>query len=199
MARAREPVMYSQQPSFDHIKLVRCNIVAFDVFLEQIRQYQFKYMVKLRIPPLVSDRVRGLLVNHARAGKGMSVNETSFYFYDLEEVTLLMRLYCMPENKQEFFCWLNRSVTFGGRLPQNYKMEVTNFLPMFEALYAFKEQFLRIHNFLVSEDYDNVPPCNNKEGGLIRILTSKVPNKYIEGVLQAIGKHSFLNTAEMWK
>ena len=189
------PTVVSNQASYDHIKLTSLNVQAFEKFIELIRIYQFKYRIMLVIPPLISDRIRRILVNLIRYEMGKNISETEFYSYTLHDVEHTLKAYCRPSNKLEFIIVMKKSLTFN--LPEGYKVEVTKYRRMYESLCEFRESYLRVYDFLA--DGSNVPACNNKEGGLVSVLTGKVPFKYIEGVLQHIGKYSFNNVRDMWQ
>ena len=188
--------VYHEQPSYAHIKLERATLRAFDVFLYQVYNYETLHGITLSIPPLISNKVRKLLVSHAR-DENMQINDIMFYTLDLADITTLMRMYCKPCDKQDFYFKLNSNLKFID-LPPEYKASILNFLPMFEAICMFKEDYLRVYEFLKVNNERNVPQCNSKEGGLLTIVLDKVPFGYIKGVLQALGKFQFKDVDEMW-
>ena len=189
------PQVFATQASYDHIKLTSTGVRSFEQFIDAIRQYQFKNRIRLAIPPLISDKVRLALVNFVKYQLRRNITDMDFYTFELNQIEEVLRAYCRPANKMEFANVLRRSIEF--KLDPDYKLVVTKFRPMYEALCAFKELYTRTYDFLA--DGSNVPACNNKDGGLVQIVCSKVPFRYIEGVLQHLGKFSFSNIQEMWE
>jgi hypothetical protein len=44
------------------------------------------------------------------------------------------------------------------------------------------------YNIMAEDNTDNIPPCHNKEGGLIKLFVKKVPFNYADEVLIILQK-----------
>ena len=187
---------HAKLPNFSDIKLERADIASMDTFSEKLRNYQSMYGVELKVPPLVSANVRRLLIANA-LDHGWRTSETQFYRYDFATITAMMQLYVRPTDKLDFYKKMEKNLKFPS-LYADYKLSAVNFLPMFQAVNQFKEDYIRIYDFLSHDNEQMVPAINNKPGGLLLILINKIPFDYMKGVLQTIGRFQFTTVHEMW-
>ena len=124
------------------------------------------------------------------------MSETLFYGLKLESIAKLARLHFKPTDKHDFDYKLSRNITFPEMHPK-YEISVVNFGPFHEALLIYRESFERIFDFLSLDNMENVPSCDNKKGGIVAAFIGKIPRKYGELVLQAIGRQRFESVKEM--
>jgi hypothetical protein len=74
---------------------------------------------------------------------------------------------------------------------------------MWDSLAKFKREFLLYYDFMATDNEENIPHCNAKEGGLIKIFIDKLPDDYGFIKFGTMDKQRFRNIRlfidEFWK
>ena len=166
-------VMYQQQPSFDHIKLVKLDIPSVVKFMEDLANYQSMYGIALPVPTLVSPKIREIIISR---NYYLGINVSNFYLLKTIELLEYLREAIKPTDKVMFQTAITRYVEF--EIHPLYKPNSSYFKPMFEALLAYRTKFLNIFNFMAENNAANMPRIDTKEGGAVKIFLSKIPFGY---------------------
>jgi hypothetical protein len=166
-------VMYQQQPSFDHIKLVKLDIPSVVKFMEDLANYQSMYGIALPVPTLVSPKIREIIISR---NYYLGINVSNFYLLKTVELLEYLQEAIKPTDKVMFQTAITRYVEF--EIHPLYKPNSSYFKPMFEALLAYRTKFLNIFNFMAENNAANVPRIDTKEGGAVKIFLSKIPFGY---------------------
>jgi hypothetical protein len=164
--------MIQQPPSSDHIQLYECGLWPILRFIEETNEYQTKHGVSLNITARVKAKVRRHLI-----AKNPGMTEKKFYQQSTIELLRMLMKEVKPRSVLEFQHALQEHVYFGS-FPKGYVADIVNFEPMYNALLAYKARFLQAYEVLAEDNDSNVPECNNKDGGLIKIFLSKIPFDY---------------------
>jgi hypothetical protein len=177
-------VMYQQQPSFDHIKLEKLNIPSVFRWTDAIDEYQTKYRINLPLSTMISTEVRESIISRNR-----NLDSANFH-----QITPLKLLKCLqkaarPNNIAEFQMALNKFVNFD--IHPNYRPSASSFKPMHDALLKYRLTFEKIYNYMAEGNDANVPRCNNKDGGTIKIFISKIPFDYGIKIFATMSKNSY--------
>ena len=169
----------AKQPDFSHIYLKSLSIAAVHKFISQINQYLIAHRIKLPATTLVDEKIRRRLV-----ASDVKLNEVAFYRLETEDLFARLRKEIRPFSKLDFQTKLQKNVNF--EISSGYKPTPTNFLPMYNALLAFRTDFLYVYELMAEDNADNVPECKNKEGGLIKIFLDKIPFEYGKRTFQLL-------------
>jgi hypothetical protein len=127
--------------------------------------------------------VKELLAHHPR----LTLEE----FYSLDNARLLqyLQVHVRPRTSLEFMNVLERNVRFeydGVHMPS-----VTYYDRFYAALLIFKEDFLKYYELMAEHNDDNVPPCNDKDGGLVKFYTNAIPFEYGRKLLVKLKQTKF--------
>ena len=176
-------VIHGQQPTFDHIKLNTLAVWAVFDFFDKIVEYQTVHKLKLPVTSLVSKAVREELIS--RYAPELTLER--FHKLTHTEICLLAQDVVKPQSELAFLKSLKDNATFPD-LPPSYVPSVTNFMPFYRAILIYKTRFMRVYEFLASNNDNNVPPCHNKEGGIIKLFLEALPHEFGKRVWQHINR-----------
>ena len=172
------------QPSTEHIMLHRLTPRALVVFGTTYVEYLTKHGISLSlVHQLARNVVKELLAHHPR----LTLEE----FYSLDNARLLqyLQVHVRPRTSLEFMNVLERNVHFeydGVHMPS-----VTYYDRFYAALLIFKEDFLKYYELMAEHNDDNVPPCNDKDGGLVKFYTNAIPFEYGRKLLVKLKQTKF--------
>jgi len=190
--------MTQQQPSYEHIKLESVTVYSCVRFLYAIRQYTARHSVQLRPTSLISEKARDEIISR---NEEEGLDEANFHELDTLQLMRCLQRATRPSTKKDFQDYLERYVRFN--LAPGYKFDITNFRPMFDALSQYKRDFLMYYDFMARDNEANIPFCNAKEGGLIKIFISKLPQGYGEIKYSTVSTQKFKHIHEFidefWK
>ena len=163
-------VQYTRQlPSYDHIILKDLKLKSVVKFTNDILDYEFRFKVPLDMKALISP-----LCFERLSIKYHKKLDYQDQYKNMDRKTLVELLldYVKPENQSQF-----RQILEDIKLKyysSTIKDEEYNYFH--EALIGYSLKFMRWYNTLADGiDVSKIPPCNNKEKGLIRIFLSKLP------------------------
>ena len=201
-AAGNQLVIHGQQPTFEHIKLSTLVVWSVFDFFDKVVEYETTHKIALPVNALVGKLVREELIS--RYAPDLTLER--FYTLSQTELYLLAQDVVKPHTPHSFLESLDKNVEFAS-LPSGYVPTVTNFMPFYRAILLYKTRFLRVYEFLATHNSDNVPPCHNKEGGLLKFFLDKLPHEFGKRMWQHINRqrlqgrdkkdytlHSFLKT-----
>jgi hypothetical protein len=172
------------QPSFNHIRLEKMTYKSLLHFVENVIQYHCAHDIRLPVPTLVSTPIRNFLL-----AKNPDLNPKRFYQLSTKELFNLVQTELRPESSLEFGQALSQNVDF--ELPFHYVPSATNFNTFYGALLIYKNSFTTLFELMAHANEDNIPSCDMKEGGLVRIFIDKIPFEYGSRVMKTIKRSSF--------
>jgi len=181
--------MTQSPPSHTHIKLDSLNVRTILRFIEKINEYEIAHKVSLPIPTMITETPRRHLISKR---DGM----TTAKFFDLtkEEVFKLLLKEVRPDSALIFQKSLENNVRFDQ--PPNYVPTASDFGPFYDALLMYKHDFLMIFDLLAEKNKKNIPPINNKEGGIINTFVKLIPHDYGKRILMTMKVTKFKDIYE---
>jgi len=81
-------------------------------------------------------------------------------------------------------------------LPHGYRPDAYNFNTWYGLLLSYKRRFRLVFEILKHKNRSNVPYCDNKEGGLVRIFVDKIPFEYGQRILKTMRQRSYRDLYE---
>ena len=155
-------------------------------FVAQVHQYQLAYKIPLPLATLIAEKPRRQIM--AR-NKGLTL--TKFFDLKTKKLIKLLMKEVRPESPLIFLKVVDKSVTF--ELPHAYRPSASEFLPLYNALLMYRNDFTMIVDVLSEKNSANIPPVTNKEGGLIHLFLKKIPYDYGKHVMQTMKLGRFRN------
>ncbi len=102
------------------------------------------------------------------------MNATNFYALDNKPLIQLLQKALRPTNVHDF-----KNLSFS--LPKDYKPTVTNFFILHQQLLSYRVEFEQLYDFLADGNIStNIPKCDNKEGGLIKLFVDRIPHGIVK-------------------
>lgn len=172
-------------PSFEHITLERLNIRDFFIFIHAFDRFIAKNNVDLKMVHQLSDRVIRELCAHHKDLTVKKLNKMSN-----EKIMALIKRHIRPDSPMEFQQTLSYYVDFKWDMHGQTPTPVT-FRAFYSALLMYRDEFLRYYEVIAEGNNNNIPPCNDKKGGLVRSFIEKIPYEYGWRVLRTLKKNSF--------
>jgi len=173
------------QPPYDHIMLRKLDVLEFAQWSDKIVEYTNLHHISLPVPNLVSKDVRNFLISHQR-----SLNRANFSRITAPELFSLCIEHLRPRSKVEFLTKLDRCVIF--QLRRKAAPTSSNFEAFYDALLLYQHDFVLIYDILAEKNEHNIPPCLNKEGGLIKLFVKKIEvGSYAESIVKGFGHQKF--------
>jgi len=158
--------VYRNTPSFAHCKLLKFDVGAVMNFAKEIDQFQSKHHLAVPAATLVTKDIKYKLLGICEIPK---LNAANFYALDSKPLIQLLQKALRPTNVHDFRRQLNKNLNFS--LPKEYKPTVTNFFILHQQLLSFRVEFQQLYDFLADgNELLNIPKCDNKDGGLIKIF-----------------------------
>jgi hypothetical protein len=176
----REQVLVTQALPAHNIKLTYLALLPVLRFLDEVHEYQAKHAIKLNISTLIGEKVKLLIMskNYERFQHG------NFYSVSTSDLIDMLELAVKPESIAAFETQLRKYAKFTQF--DRYEATPMNFKPLYEALLLYRREFMLLYSTMASKNAENVPPCNNKQGGLIEVWLSQIPQPYGQKVYQAL-------------
>jgi hypothetical protein len=165
--------MYSDMPSYAHIRLDSLSLNSIFKFWSEINKYSEKYEIDLKAPLLVSDDIRPIIM----ARNGM-VDDLDFYQLSHKELARMIQLSVRPTTKTDFSSMLKASLQWSDPNSANHPFSVLSYQHFYTRLLALKKEFDEKYEFLAFENGDNVPKIENKDDGSIKIFLDVIPDEY---------------------
>lgn len=165
--------MTQQQPDYSDIKLEELTFASVVRFLDRVREYQHKYGVALPVTTMFSTRVKESLL--AKYPKHLKLDT----YYETEPATIfkILQRVIRPTDRSIFLDVLDKNAYFGS-VPQGYVPSAGNFRFFYETLLLYRARFERVYGMLAADNTSNIPRCENKNGGLIKVFLDKIPFEY---------------------
>jgi hypothetical protein len=155
------------------------NTRDFFIFIDKVLEYQSRHGIELKVPTLLSQVIRETI----RANNPKLLNTVDkFYQLSNAKVVELICAELRPQSVLEFQQNLKRYVSFEA-LPPSYIPDASHFQRFYDALLRYRNIFQRTYEIMAENNAENIPPCNNKEGGLIKIFVEKIPHDFGKSVL----------------
>ena len=158
-------------PPYTHIKLERLTLSQMIRFMEDIFIYTNSYKISLPVTTLIHSKVRDQIIAHQT---GMTWNK--FHALRLDELLPMLLQEVRPASPVIFYKALQYHAKI--ELPHTYRPSPLDFKLFYNALLVYKDKFIRVYEMLGEDNESNIPPCNNKEGGLIRLFIEGIPFQY---------------------
>jgi hypothetical protein len=166
-------------PPYDHILLKTLEINEVIEFFEAIKMYETKHHISLPTSTLTSKGVRETLI-----ARSSSMTPVEFFKLDSLELIRLIQRYLRPRDVIEFSSKLKKNVSFKFRDDGVKPLE--DFGKFYEAMLVFNLRFRSVYDFLRRNNASHCPPCNNKEGGLLRDYLDMIPDQYGKNVFKSL-------------
>jgi hypothetical protein len=184
------PKLYKEQESYDQIRLNALTVPAAFKFYQDIDRYESKFGIPIPGATQVSDRVRDqLLVEHTH------ITVRKFYLLKNYKLFKLIQSAVKPKSSMAFSKLLQSSIRFP-QLPEGYDPAITNFRPLYEAILIFKRSFLDCLAFLSWKNNANIPRCDHRDGGLIKIFIDSIPFSFGKSVFGSLHTNKFTDLDE---
>ncbi len=158
-------------PPFDHIKLNDLSLKDVVKFINQIMDYEFRWGVPINMKAHIADHCfRRLAIKF----HGKIDYQDQYKDMDRAELARLLFDYVRPETQSEF-----RQILENIKLRYNSNtITQEEYKQFYEALIEYSIQFLKWYEILADgTEFKIIPPCNNKDKGLIKIFLSKLPGE----------------------
>ena len=183
-------VQYTRMiPSFDHIKLNDLTLRAVIKFINDIMDYEFRYKIPINMKAQISEQCfRRLSIKF----HGKIDYQDKYKDMDRDELGRLLLDYVKPETQSQF-----RQILEDIKLKYNSNtITQDEYKYFYEALIEYSLQFLRWYEILSDQtDPKLIPPCHNKDKGLIKIFLSKLPGELGQELYAELYKeHTVLST-----
>jgi len=183
-------VQYTRMiPSFDHIKLNDLTLRAVIKFINDIMDYEFRYKIPINMKAQVSEQCfRRLSIKF----HGKIDYQDKYKDMDRNELGRLLLDYVKPETQSQF-----RQILEDIKLKYSSNtITQDEYKYFYEALIEYSLQFLRWYEILSDQvDPKLIPPCHNKDKGLIKIFLSKLPGELGQELYAELYKeHTILST-----
>ena len=188
-----EVTIMQQQPRYEHIKLESISLRYIFKFMDEVYEYQNKNGVSLPVPALLSQRVREQIIAHHLK----KLDITTFYQLSTEKILKYLLQEVKPRSKLAFIDCLEKHVHFD--LPSNYKPNVSDFKPFYNALLLFRKEFQKVFDAISFRNEKNIPDLKNKEGGLIKVFLDKIKFEYGKRLFKSFDKEKFRSLEDFLK
>lgn len=177
-------LLVQNQARYDHILLESFSLKKIFTFMDQVYEYQSKYGIELPVATMLSERVcEQILAHHRRLSK------EDFYQLRISTVFKLILREISPTSELSFYKLIDRHVEF--TTPPKYIPSLSDFKPFYDALLVYRKTFERVLDALSYRNKDNIPPINNKEGGLIKLFLDKITFDYGKLTFRALRDTKF--------
>lgn len=179
-AKAATVTVYGVQESYEHIRLRSITPSAVLKFFEDEKNYERKTLVQLRLPPLVEDNVK----NRIMAVDPVKYGDQKFpYLTHMELYEVLLSLF-RPKSSIAFYELLSKNVefVFSGK----YRPTAEYFEPFYASLLIYKATFLKYYEIFAFRNPANIPNCDYKEWGLLKLFNSKILFEYPSRLCQVM-------------
>ena len=161
------------QPDYSHIRLDAIKLRPYLAFIEAIWEYEQKHGISVPVATLLSKTVREEII-----ARNPRVSPDNFYDLSTRQVLKLLQREIRPEGRVTFHKELVNNTRFP-ELPRNYVPEASNFKVFYDALLLYRFRFLRVYQILADGNPpENIPKCENKDGGLIKMFLDNIPFEY---------------------
>ncbi len=159
------------QAPYDHIVLKQLRISHAVRFFDQFKTYQFVNNVQLAMTHQVSDNVRKqILAHHPK------LTLQAFYMLTNEQLITLIQTHVRPKTTLEFLRVLRDYLEF--KYEGRDAPSPTSFLPFYTSLLLYRDDFYKLYDVISARNDHIIPPCNDKEGGLIKLFIEKISFNY---------------------
>ena len=178
-------VVSIQQETYKGVKLEHLSVFNAMRFIDDVNRYQAQWQVKLKIAVYVSDAVKRSLI----AKSDGRLTEGGFYEVTAKVLLREIQLAVRPRSILAFAKTFSDNISFF--IPDKYIPTATNLEVLYDALLLYRDKVLLIYEFLSKHNSKNIPPCNEKEGGLLKIFIEKIPFEYGTRMMRAMKKRKF--------
>jgi hypothetical protein len=174
------------QPSFNHIKLERLTIKEVFNFFETVFEYELDNNLSIRLVHQLSKEVRKELLAHHP-----NVSLKAFYGMSNTKLIQFIQVHIRPNTTIGFQEILIHYVEF--RYESKYAPTPIAFQKFYTSLLVYKDEFIKYYDVISENNKDCIPPTNDREGGLIKIFTDKIPFQYGRRIVQILKSRSYKN------
>ena len=155
------------QAPYDHIMLKYLRINHAVRFFDQFKTYQFVNSVQLAMTHQVADSVRKqLLAHHPK------LTLQGFYSLTNEQLITLIQTHVRPRTTLEFLKVMKDSLEF--KYESKDAPSPTRFLAFYTSLLLYRDDFFKLYDLISAYNEHIIPPCTDKEGGLIKLFNEKI-------------------------
>jgi len=180
------PTVHRELPDYSKIRFSRFSVAHAFVFFEAIDQYKRINRHTVPAASLVSDQVRDQIV----VCNPYIVSEYAFISLTNEELYAATQRALRPRSMFEFVSVLQSTIQFPP-LPTNYTPSAHDFDIMFSAISTFQRRFLFCHEFLALDNAANIPRCDARDGGSIRVFIDAIPFDFGRNIWQGMASTKF--------
>jgi hypothetical protein len=140
---------------------------------------------------LIADIIaKNNIVGTTPSGKHIrECRKEDFYQLSNRELYFYLQRALQPRGSKEFADALVKYVHFD--FDKHLEVNIKNMDKFAEALYKYRQQFEMFMDFMAFDNLNNLPLCNNKQNGLIKIFLSKIPSEYGINVFSTFTASSF--------
>lgn len=181
---ASHVITYGVRESYEHIRLKSRSARAFFVFWEAVVLYERRTKSLLQVPTLLSEDMKDAVV----ALDPIKYGNLKFYDLSHEDLYTALQSLFRPRSRLAFYNLLRDHIEF---VYSNHNRPTPAFFGQFySALLSYRQLFTKYYEiFALNNSEQNIPECNTKEYGLIRLFISKIPFEYGGRTLSILGSH----------
>ena len=179
----RETVMHTTQPSMEHIKLTKLSIKALFMFREGIVEYLAVNRIQIQAAAYVTTDVRDNVLSRFYG----EISLERFLGLSNSHLFLLLQSLVKPTDVNAFVDALTMHARYEAPFgTDKFVPTISNFNVFNVSVLKYKNTFMRLADFLSTNNYDNVPDCNYKDRGLIRIFMDGFPFEFGKRMIQRL-------------
>jgi len=179
---ASHVITYGVRESYDHIRLKSRTARAFFQFWEDVVLYERRTKSLLQVPTLLSDDMRDTVV----AIDPVKFGNLKFYDLSHEELYNALQSLFRPRSRLAFYNMLKEHVEFV--YSSHNRPTPAFFGPFYSALLRYQQLFVKYYEiFALNNSEQNIPECNTRDYGLIKLFISKIPFEYGTRTMSILG------------
>ena len=154
-------------PDDKHIYLKTSRLWAVVKFFNDIREFKSVYP---GVPFNILAHMSKEVINHVVAKADGKITKVDLYNHMCtKDIVKWIIKSIQPKDKLTFIIYMENNIKFTLNIP-GYKPTVLDYGPFRHALYEYKETFEMLYDIMTKYNtLDNIPPINNKEGGVVRV------------------------------
>jgi len=179
--------VFLMTPTVDYktkLQLTSLNVNAISIFVTRFRMLEAETVgIDIKMGTLMSRDVIQTLASFTMTfdpQKAHMLQLGAISFMENEALLKLLQRYIAPKDKGDFVQKMDNNLKFP-KLPENYKVSLINFEPMYIALLEYRFRFESLMDLLSgsSTHPNSIPPLEYKKHprGLITIFMDKIPEK----------------------
>jgi hypothetical protein len=172
----RLPQIVRSMPSYDGISISVLSLNRAISFTDSVIEYQTQHQIDLSVPSIVTGDARDMVMSY------YGITDFGRYMrLPCEDVLFAIQELVRPNTPTAFVQALSTNIPL--KCPADYKPDGTNFRILFRSFLNYRTTWLKRFDYMKQNNESNVPPCHDREGGLIYLFMRGLKQfKYAENV-----------------